>query len=90
MPITPKTGSLFHAETQAGDDVADVEPQLGRLDAGDDAALAMPGPGGMAGLGYALPPSGPTGQASCRQPAKLIVAAQPRSHRVKSDNSVHA
>jgi hypothetical protein len=26
--------------------------------------------------GYALPPSGPTGQASCRQPAKLIVAAQ--------------
>ena len=25
--------------------------------------------------GYALPPSGPTGQASCRQPAKLIVAA---------------
>jgi hypothetical protein len=33
---------------------------------------------GGAGLwsGYALPPSGPTGQASCRQPAKLIVAAQ--------------
>jgi hypothetical protein len=33
---------LGRADAQAGDDVADVEPLLGRLDAGDDAALAMP------------------------------------------------
>jgi hypothetical protein len=30
-----------------------VEPLLGRLDAGDDAALAMPGPGGTPGFGIA-------------------------------------
>src|SRR5450432_168173 len=44
---------LGRADAQAGDDVTDVEPLFGRLDAGDDAALAMPGPGGMAGLGIA-------------------------------------
>src|SRR5580658_196754 len=34
--------------------------------------------------GYALSPSGPTGQASCRRPAKLIVAAQAIAARVSS------
>ena len=42
------------------------------------------GAAGGTGLwsGYALPPSGPTGQASCHQPAKLIVAAQKRAEVV--------
>jgi hypothetical protein len=44
---------LGRADTQAGDDVADIEPLHGRLDAGDGAALAMPRPGGMPGLGIA-------------------------------------
>ncbi|MGY4317611.1 hypothetical protein ACVWW1_006938 [Bradyrhizobium sp. JR3.5] len=44
---------LSRADIQAGDDVADVEPLLGCLDAGDDAALTMPGAGRVAGLGVA-------------------------------------
>jgi hypothetical protein len=55
-----------------------------------DAWLIKIGDGGT-GLwsGYALPPSGPTGQASCRQPAKLIVAAHadPRL-RVRRDPAI--
>jgi len=38
---------------QGGDDVADVETRRGGLDAGDDAAFLLQGPGGVAGLGEA-------------------------------------
>ena len=38
-----------------GNDVADVETEPGRLDAGGDAALPLPGFGGVGGLGEAAP-----------------------------------